>query len=115
VCVCVCVIVCVSLSVCRLVCMCVCVCMCACVCVCLCVCICVCVNVRACVCAVSVCEFLDVSCGCPRYLTTAILIYGASTCIMDLLFRGCVVVTASWCEARTGGPRDQPLTARELS
>ncbi len=67
------------------------------------------------VCAVSVFEFLDVSCGCPRYLTTAILIYGASTCIMALLFRGCVVITASWREARTGGSRDQPRTARELS
>ena len=49
-----------------------------------------------------------------RYLTTARLVY-ASSCIRDLLCRGCAVVTASWLETRTGGPRDQSRTARELS
>ena len=65
--------------------------------------------------AISVCEFLNVLCWRPRYLTTTRFVYGACPCIRDLLFRGCVVATASFCETRTGGPRDQPRTARELS
>ena len=61
-----------------------------------------------------VCEFLNVFCWRPRYLTTTRLVY-ASNCIMDLLCHGYTVVTASFRETRTRGPRDQPRTARELS
>ena len=41
--------------------------------------------------------------------------YAASSCFSGILWRGCAVVTASWLETRTGGPRDQPRAARELS
>ena len=65
--------------------------------------------------ALCVCEFLNVLCYRARYLTTRRLVYGDSNCIRDLLCRGYGVVNSSWRETRTGGPRDQPRTARELS
>jgi len=54
--------------------------------------------------------------SCVSLFTTARFVYAASPGISShFLCRGCVVVAASWLEARTGGPRDQSRTARELS
>jgi hypothetical protein len=49
------------------------------------------------------------------YLTIARLVYGTCHHIRGLLSRGCAVDAASLLEARTGGARDQPRAARELS
>ncbi len=50
-----------------------------------------------------------------HYLTTARLVYAASSCIRYLLCRDCFVVTASCLETHTGGPRDHPHAVRKFS
>ncbi len=61
-------------------------------------------------------ECVKMCVSCMLLFTTARFVYAASLCSSsDLLCFSSVVITASWLEARTRGPRDEPRATRELS